>query len=159
MKMASSFTLKLITTSRYHLWNDALHARALAHQTNDNWNRGTYVRWAVTTAWAVLEMCCREALEEEKIGYRFKEDLNEAISKKGLKEIDWGSGIWQKVLELKETRRKYTHVNISQDELWPEEEIADKAISIVRDASKNIYQLSNVPIPKWLDDDANNGWS
>jgi hypothetical protein len=90
----SSIGLKLITTPSYHLWNDALHARALAHQTEDDWNRGAYVRWTVTTAWAVLELCCRDALEDDSIGRNFKDNVNRVIEEKGYEKIEWGSGIW-----------------------------------------------------------------
>ena len=149
----------MITTPKYHLWNDALHARELARQTSDDWNRGTYIRWTITTAWSVLEMCCRDALEDNNIGNRFKDDIKTAISKKELKQIDWGVGIWQKVLNLKESRRKYTHINIPQEDLWPNIELADNAISIVRDAAKDIYQLAGKDIPKWLDVDSASSWN
>ncbi len=156
--MSSSFKLKLITSSEYHLWNDALHARALAKETEDKWNRGTYVRWTVTTVWTVLEMCCREALNNNDIGHRFKDDIKDTIKEKGLSPIDWGTGIWQKVLELKDRRKKYTHIVLSQDKLWPGVEVADEAIKIARQASKEIYQLAQLDPPTWLDDDNNEGW-
>jgi len=103
-------------------------------------------------------MCCREALEEAKIGNRFKEDMIDAISKKGLGDIDWGSGIWQNVLALKEVRRKYTHVNITQEELWPKLEVADNAIKVVREAVEDVYQRVNMSNPKWIYDDDASGW-
>jgi len=34
--MSSFFKLKLITSTKYHLWNDALHARKLAYESGDN---------------------------------------------------------------------------------------------------------------------------
>jgi hypothetical protein len=156
--MVSFFKLKLITSEKYHLWNDALHARQLARETMDDWNKGTYVRWTVTTSWTVLEMCCREALDEPKIGYRFKEDMDGAITKKGLNSIDWGSGKWQNVIDLREVRKKYTHVNIPQKELWPDLEIADDAIKVVREAVIDIFQIANMPVPKWIYDDEFQGW-
>jgi hypothetical protein len=38
--------LKLIENNHYHIWTDALHARALAHEASNRWDRGTYVRWS-----------------------------------------------------------------------------------------------------------------
>lgn len=141
--MSASFMLKLITSPRYHLCNDALHARALAKQTKDDWNRGTYVGRAVATAWSLLEMCFRDALEDEKIGYRFKEDVNKAIANKGLSPIEWESGIWQKVLDLKKVRIRYTHINIPQNELLLDAKIADDAITVAREGAKAIYRHEN----------------
>ena len=69
---------KIVEGPHYHLWTDALHARALAKQANNRWDRGTYVRWTVTTAWTVLEMACEDALETPGIGRRFKENRDAA---------------------------------------------------------------------------------
>jgi hypothetical protein len=156
--MASFFNLKLITSAKYHLWNDALHARKLARETMDKWNKGTYVRWTVTTSCTVLEICCQEVLEEPKIGYHFKDDMNKAILNKGLISIDWGSGKWQKVIALREVRRKYIHVNLPQNELWPDLEVADNAIEVVREAVIDIFQIANMATPKWIYDDNSEGW-
>ena len=81
--------MKLIEDNHYHLWTDALHARQLAHQTNNKWDRGTYVRWTIITAWTVLEIACQDALEEKNISYRFKQNLDKAIAAKSLPKLNW----------------------------------------------------------------------
>ncbi len=156
--MPAYFNVKLITSEQSHLWNDALHARALARQTLDDWYRGTYVRWTVTTAWTVLEICCRDALGNNRIGNRFKDDVNAAIAQNGFSPIAWGGGVWQTVLELQPLRTKYTHMLVQQDELWPDTEVADRAIVVVRNAVKDIYRIANKQIPEWVDMDEDDGW-
>ena len=74
---------KVVENPHYHLWTDALHACALAHEAHNKWDRGTYVRWAVTTSWTVLEIACQDALEERNISYSFRRNLNAARVWKG----------------------------------------------------------------------------
>lgn len=157
-KISSHIVIKLVTTPEYHLWTDVLHARELAEKSNDDWNKGTYVRWCVIFAVTTLEMSCRDALENEKIGYRFKEELNELISAKGLSPIIWGSGIWQKVLKLRDERHNYIHKNFEQVDLWPPIDKADSAIDIVRKAVKDIYARASKEYPSWIDDDNERGY-
>ena len=92
---------KIIDSPHYHIWTDALHARALAHQAKNKWDRGTYVRWVVTTAWTALEIACQDALNQPSISYSFKKNLDEAIAQQNFKKIVWGSGIWQRVTALR----------------------------------------------------------
>ena len=83
---------KILESSHYHLWTDALHARALAKQANNRWDRGTYVRWAVTTAWTVLEMSCEDALATGGIGRRFRENLDAACEANGIPPLEGAAG-------------------------------------------------------------------
>ena len=83
---------KIIESPHYHLWTDALHARALARKANNKWDRGTYVRWAVTTSWSVLEIACQNALNEPNISYSFRKNLDTAIENQNIDRLEWGSG-------------------------------------------------------------------
>ncbi|HEY0657480.1 MAG TPA: hypothetical protein VGD05_03355, partial [Pyrinomonadaceae bacterium] len=85
-------------SNHYHLWTDVLHARELAHQADNKWDSAAYVRWTVIIGWIALEIACQDALDEPKISYSFKNNLDNEIYKKGLKKINWGQGIWHKVL-------------------------------------------------------------
>jgi hypothetical protein len=149
---------KIIVNTHHHLWTDALHARALAHQALNKWDRGTYVRWAVTTSWTVLEVACQDALNEQKISYSFQKNLDAAIEQQKLAKLDWGSGLWQQVKALQETRKEYVHRFRSVNNLFPEPKIADQAIEIVRKAVKDIYQRVGSSSPAWIQDDNNKGW-
>ncbi len=102
---------KIVTNPHYHVWTDALHARELARQAQNRWDRGTYVRWAVTTAWTAFEMCCADALGVTGLGMRFRERVDEAIVQKGLARLDWGRGIWQQILKVYDTRISYAHID------------------------------------------------
>ena len=149
---------KLVENNHYHLWTDALHARALAHQARNRWDRGTYVRWCINTAWTVLEMSCQDALDDGKISYSFRRNLNQAIEAKSLPKLKWGEGIWQKVTEIQELRKNTVHRFADESDLFPEANTADKTVDVIRQAVKDIYQHVGDTAPKWVLDDEDPGW-
>jgi hypothetical protein len=152
--------IKLIESTHYHLWTDALHGRSLARQARNDWDRGTYVRWTVQSAWSAFEMVSGDVLAASGLGMRFKERFDEAIANKGITAVDWGKGLWQKVLHVYGDRKEFTHVQptISQSKLLAPVEMADGAIRILRDAIKEVCRLAGVPGPIWVDDDSDRGW-
>ena len=149
---------KLVTTPHYHLWTDALHARALAHQARNAWDRGAYVRWAINTAWTAFETVCEDALSTTGLGNRFKEKVNEAILGLSLAPLEWGKGLWQKVLGVYQLRKDYVHVAPPQNRLFANVSEADDAINVLRDAIKAIYIHVGKTPPIWIDDDYDRGW-
>jgi hypothetical protein len=151
--------LKLIENNHYHIWTDALHARALSHEANNRWDRGTYVRWALLTAWIALEIACQDALEEPNISYRFKDNLNGAIERKSFLKLDWSNGIWQQVLQVQELRINCAHRFSQETDLFPDAIVADDAISTARQAIIAIYQHVGKDVPLWIKDDTDQGWA
>lgn len=149
---------KVVDSPHYHLWTDALHGRALARQALNRWDRGTYVRWTVMTAWTVLEMSCEEALDTPGIGRRFKENLTAACDTKRVAPISWGTGVWQRVAVLHQARKDFVHINATQENLLPASTEADNAISTVRDAVSDIFARAGKVCPPWLQDDDDKGW-
>jgi hypothetical protein len=149
---------KLIESNHYHLWTDVLHARKLAHQASDRWNRGAYVRWTVIIAWTVLEMACQEALNNKAIAYRFKENLDAALSAQGVAPLDWGQGAWQQVTKLQKIRINYVHRFANEFDLFPDATVANDAVDIVRHAVKDIFSHVGKSAPLWIDDDTDQGW-
>lgn len=149
---------KIVENAHYHLWTDALHARALANQARNKWDRGTYVRWTVTTAWTVLEVACQHALEDDQISRSFCRNLNLAIERKSLPPLDWGSGLWQKVTEIRRTRNSYVHRFLQERDLFPGADVADYAIDVIREAVLSIYEHANRVPPTWIHDDEDRGW-
>jgi hypothetical protein len=156
--MSNFFYIKLITSPEYHLWCDALHARELARTTQDEWSKGTYVRWTITSAWTVLEMCCKDALNVNQFSNGLKSGINQELTNLKLPRLDWNNGNWKKVLELRDDRNYYVHENAAQRELWPGLSKSEDAIIIVRNAVCDIYQRINKPIPNWIYDDSINGF-
>lgn len=152
--------IKLIDSTQYHLWTDALHARVLARQTQNDWDRGAYVRWAILSAWTAFETVCGDVLDADGLGNRFKERFNEAVLKKGLPPLDWGKGIWQRALAVYSTRKDFTHIapEIPQARLLATVDQADQAISVLRDAIKEVCRVAGLPSPPWADDDQDRGW-
>jgi hypothetical protein len=149
---------KLVDSNHYHLWTDALHARQLSHQTKNKWDRGSYVRWTIITAWIVLEMSCQDALEEPNISYSFRQNLDDAVANKGFHALDWSKGIWQSVTQLLALRKNCVHRFIYEINVFPETQIADGCIHTVREAIKDIYDHVNKKYPVWIDDDEDRGW-
>jgi hypothetical protein len=157
-----SLLVKMIGTSQYHLWTDALHARALAIQadaTGDVVDRGTYVRWTIITAWICFETACEDALDVRGLGYDFKRTLNESIKKLGLEPVDWGQGLWQQVAAVHSSRKDYIHVAMPQKELLADVDEADDAVSVLRDAIKDVYVRAGKSWPAWVEDDSDKGFS
>lgn len=150
---------KLVESNHYHIWTDALHARQLARQTNNKWDRGTYVRCTLLTSWVCLEIACQDAMDNGSISHSFRRNLDAAISNKNLPPLNWGSGIWQKVTHIQELRKNVAHRFASETELFPDLEIADRAIETVREAIIDVYQHSNKPNPEWVTDDFDEGWT
>ena len=149
---------KEVTTGHYHLWTDALHARALARQTRNQWDRGTYVRWTITTAWTCFELACEDALCANGLGNRFKQKVDEAVQALSLPAFDWGKGIWQRVLSIYELRKDYIHPGIPQARLFAPLEEADRAILTLREGIRAIYMHARKPAPDWIQDDEDRGW-
>ncbi len=152
--------IKLIESRAYHLWTDALHRRALARQTSDNWDRGTYVRWTIISAWMTFESVCAEVLEEDGLGNRFKDKMDEAVSRNGLSQIDWSHGIWQKILKVYGVRKEFTHVRQSGDpaRLITPIEDAEFAVATLREGIHAVCALAGIPDPIWAADDTDPGW-
>ncbi len=151
--------MKYIQDNHNLVWTDSLHARELSRQANNRWDRGTYVRWTIMSSWIALEMACQDALEDDTISYSFKKNIDQAIQRKSLPAIQWGSGLWQEVAQLQTLRKNCTHRFLTQSEIFPAEDEASKAVSIVRDAVKDIYKRSAKTVPKWIDDDYDQGWA
>jgi hypothetical protein len=150
--------VKEVTSSHYHLWTDALHARELARQANNEWDRGTYVRWSITTAWTAFEMSCADAVGATGLGMRFKDEMDRAIDALGLARLKWGQGLWQDVLEIYAKRKDYTHVNANQSQLFSAVNEAENAIGTLRQAIKEVYNYVGKQPPGWEDDDVDRGW-
>lgn len=149
---------KIVESPHHHLWTDALHARTLSHQAKNKWDKGTYVRWAVTTSWTVLVIACQDALNDKDIFYRFRVNVDGAILMGAFPPLDWGSGVWQRVRKLQKQRRSYIHRFLAQNDLFQEAIIADDAIAVVREAVVAIYQHVKRPAPTWIHDDDDRGW-
>jgi hypothetical protein len=149
---------KIVESSHYHIWTDALHSRELARQAVNRWDRGTYVRWSITTGWTALEMACEQALETTGIGRRFKDNLNEAIQAKKLPPLNWGIGVWQELLEVHKLRKNFVHINLDQEKLFPETVDAEKSLRTLRNAIKEIFVHAGKNPPEWVEDDQDRGW-
>ena len=148
----------IVDTTQCHLWTDALHVQALSREAKNKWDRGTYVRLCVTTAWTALETSCPVALDIPKMGLPFQVKLDKAIQKKGLRAINWESGVWEKVAEIRKIRNDYVHHYLNLEDMFPDSSVADHAIDIVRDAIKAIYTIAGKQYPEWVEVCEVKGW-
>ncbi len=152
--------IKIVDCIHYHLWTDALHGRELARQAKNDWDRGTYVRWTIQTAWTAFEAVCGDTLGITGLGMRFREKFDEEIEKKGLPALDWGQGLWQQVLVVYGVRKEFIHVKPSatQGRLMTPLPEAEKAITILRQAIYAVCDLVKAPHPPWAADDHDPGF-
>ena len=149
----------LVDSTQCHLWTDALHVRQLARDAANRWDRGTYVRLCLVLAWTALEIACQEALNAPEVGYRFKDNLDRAISVKGLPALDWSKGVWQDVRRVQELRKSCVHRFTSLADMFPESSVADDAIAVIRTAIAAIFDHASVSKPAWIDFDRSLGWA
>jgi hypothetical protein len=146
-------TPRSVESPHYHIWTDALHARRLAREAGNEWDRGTYVRWAIGSAWTAFESTCEYLTGASGLGNRFKERLNGALDAKGLPRPDWGSGLWQDVGAIYQLRKDYVHPNVAQDRLFAPLKEAEAAIMTLRLAIKDMYVRVGKTAEPWPDDD------
>lgn len=148
--------IKLIDSTHYHLWSDALHARQLARTTRDEWDRGAYVRWAVNTAWTAFENYASDALDAKRLGNDFTRIFDAALAAKGLPPVDWGRGMWQRALNVYATRKRFTHVaaDTESEVLLPATSVAEEAIATMRGAVLALAAHAGLAAPGWVQDDA-----
>lgn len=116
------------------------------------------MRLCVVLAWTALELGCQQALQTPKIGQRFKDDLDTAISGAGLTPIDWSQGLWQSVRLLQELRKTYIHRVASLNDMFPQFTEADHAIDVVRAAIAAIFDHVSIARPAWVDLNESHGW-
>ena len=148
----------VVDSTQCHLWTDALHSRQLAREARNKWDRGTYVRSCVSMTWTALETSCQDALTSSDIGYRFKENLDQALGARSFALIDWSSGLWQQVRLLQETRKSYVHRFLALNDMFPTAATADDAIVVVRRAIADIYTRAGKSPPDWIHIDSSRGW-
>lgn len=148
----------LVDSSQCHLWTDALHARQLARDARNRWDRGTYVRMCVSTAWIAMEVACQDALQTTKIGNGFKRNLNQALEDQNCKPIDWSQGLWQRVISLLVLRNSYVHQFASLPQMFPESTVADQAVETVRQGIQDVYARAGADSPPWVEFDNSRGW-
>lgn len=150
---------KVIEDAHYHVWSDALHLRQLARQTPDKWDRATYVRAAVTMAWTAFETALADVLKAQRLGGKFKENLDAAVHANSLDPLNWGEGVWQSVAALNGCRVDYVHKTASGIDLFPEVGIADAALKTIRDALTDVFHRVGKAPPIWISDDTDRGWT
>ena len=149
----------LVDSTQCHLWTDALHVRELAREAVNRWDRGTYVRLCVVLAWTALELGCQDALQDPGIGHSFKDNLDRAVATLGLPPLDWSQGLWQDVRRIQDLRKAYVHKFATLSEMFPESEIADGAIAVIRSAVVAIYCHVGKAPPDWTEFDRSHGWA
>jgi hypothetical protein len=76
-----------------------------------------------------------------------------------LPKLDWGKGIWQKVKIIQELRKNCVHRFLSENELFPNVQLAEEALEIIGKAVREVYQHVNKPIPTWIKDNYDQGWA
>jgi len=147
--------VRSVESPHYHLWTDALHARELARRSKNDWDRGTYVRWTIQSSWTAFEMACEDALERTRLGTRMKDNLDQALHHRQLSAIDWGQGLWQRVVRVQSLRHDYTHPGLEQHRLFAPTGECEFAIDVLRAAIKDIYARVGKQRPLWVEDDRN----
>jgi hypothetical protein len=129
----------------------------MATEAPNNYLRSMCVRNAVISACTALEMGCCDALAIPEIN-RFKEDVNAALRQARKTAIDFGSGLWQRILKIRDSRHEYAHSGVSISDRFPSLSVAEDAIAKLREAIRDIYVRAGKQIPAWVNLDTSSGW-
>jgi len=131
---------------RFQLWTDALTFRQMATEAPNNYLRSMCVRNAVISACTALEMGCCDALGIPEIN-RFKDDVNAALGQAGKTAIDFGSGPWQRILKIRDSRHEYAHSGVSISDRFPPVSVAEDAVAKIRESIRDIYTRLGKHVP------------
>src|SRR5438309_908508 len=101
-----------------------------------------------------------DALGATNLGMRFKDHFDESVAAKGLPNVDWGSGLWQRILGVYGVRKKFVHVvpSIARDSLMTPVVEAETAVEVLREGIKAVSLMVGPRCPPWADDDGDSGW-
>lgn len=144
-----------VESLHYHVWTDALRGRDLAQTARDEWDRGTFVRWSISSAWTAFEHAVNDALGLTSTGSHFWPHFDDGCRKLGIDPPQRGHGLWQQVAEIHILRKNYTHLKVVDQPtlLLKDAAHAEKAIKHLREAIQDLHaRLKNQP-PEWIEDD------
>lgn len=54
--------------------------------------------------------------------------------------LDWGQGVWQKVIEVQNLRKDVVHRFPSESNVFPVVSVAEATIEVIREAIQSIYK-------------------
>jgi hypothetical protein len=103
-------------------------------------------------------MAANSALGVTDIGYTFKDKLGVALLRRHGGKIDWGQGLWQRVAEMHRMRKGFVHMNAAGTDLFPAADVADAALTTVREAIRDLHRRVGSEPPAWLNDNDDKGW-
>ena len=65
-----------------------------------------------------------------------------------------GSGLWQRILEIRDSRHEYAHSGVSISDRFPSVSVAEGAIAKIWEAIRDIYTRAGKQIPAWVKSNA-----
>lgn len=144
-----------VESPHYHVWTDALRGRDLAQSATDEWDRGTFVRWSISSAWTAFEHAVNEALGLNSVGTNFWQNFDAGCSALGITPPPRGQGLWQNVAQIQKHRKDYTHLKIADQSqlLLKDATQAEDAITYLREAVLDLHTRLGTQSPEWIEDD------
>ncbi len=141
------------------IWSDALFAHRLARSADDEWQRGTYVRWTIAMAWTAVERSADETLglsivaEATGRPLPFREAVDRAVVEyRGRPAPPWQRGPWQRILELEGLCHSFAQLRdgVTPARLFAQVSEADRAIRDARVGIKAICRYVDHQPPGWI---------
>ena len=148
-------TPRSVEWPHYHVWTDALRGRDLAREAPDEWDRGTFVRWSIQSAWTAFEEEVRVTLRISYYGSRFWDKFDDALKLRGITPPSRASDLWQRMASVYMERKKYAHLStVNQDDLLLADSTpAAVVIATIREGIHALHALLGSTAPEWIDDD------
>ena len=159
-----------------HLWSDALFARRRARESDDRsnapnkqgkdlanalqevrrnqnlWERGSFVRWTVSTAWSTMEQLFKVELGLPSL-HGIPAVLEEKMLAKGFIPIQSLSPLWLRIDGLRRERNAFTHGSLTYQQRMAPLDLADQAIRDCRSAVLDSFSCIGRTAPSWIHQD------
>lgn len=152
--MSKTTQSRSVESPHYHVWTDALRGRDLAQTARDEWDRGTFVRWSISSAWTAFEHAVNDALDLPPTGTKFWPNFDDGCRKLGIVPPRRDCGLWQQVAQIQKRRNAYTHLNVVDQStlLLKDATQAEETIKRLREAVQDLHvRLKDQP-PEWIED-------
>ena len=154
--MDSGFTIKLITKTHTHLWEDArffLEQAVICRNDTDTWNVGTYARGSILCSVSAFESSC--AFFFGKKNFSNKIGIIRGV-KKQLKcqyRIDFQADddpLWKQVGIAIDYRNTFTHGKCDQNGLFIDYPLAAETAITLLAALQHLFALTHKTEEKWI---------
>ncbi|MBD2152936.1 hypothetical protein [Leptolyngbya sp. FACHB-16] len=117
------------------------------------WDIGSYIRWTVVTAWMAFERAMVDATSSSELSRDLPTNLPKFIAPGIKKDVFWAAPPWSEVRQIQQKRNKFVHRDLETSDLFPDVNLAEDTIRILRKGIKEAYKKIGKISPIWVECD------